>query len=341
MKRWFLCLLSLLLLLSFPSCAKEKESGENEAFSPLFRFTVAEGRSDETRLFYLGQSRGYLYLHPSSEGGFTGGFVSPARSLSCEAMLKSDASLSSVLVWENGKDRAHILTEKELFLALPAENAAKGTPLPQGIRTEGAMVSDPLSFIEQKDGLLLLHPVDLAQTYVLADTARLPDFSRLLTTSHDRSRIWYAKGSPDAFTGIAFFEFGKNLPLGSEDFAFDSFLPLGEGKLLFTRKTDSETLYTYRDLESGLVRTYLAKETFDGVACSADGSTLCLSQNKGEGSKILVVDLAAGKIKGTHSFSYGHVAPSMALNADGSQLLLALGSGSDEMLGTLNTDQLS
>lgn len=341
MKRIVLSLLALLLLFTGSACKKETKESESEAFSPLFRFTVAEGQSHKTRLFYLSQSRGYLYLHPSEDGGFTGGFVSPDRSLSCEAMLKSDAPLSSVLVWENGKDRAHILTEKEFFLILPAENAAKSTPLPHGVGIENALSCDPLSFIEEKDGLLLLHPVDFSQTYVLAEKARLPDFAALMTASHEGKRIWYAKGEEGAFSGIAFFEYGNNLPLGGEAFPFDSFSILGEGKVLFARETDGDTLYTYRDLESGLVRNYLATEEHEGAACSADGSVLCLSQRKGEGSRVLVIDLEKGGKKGELSFSYGHVAPSMALNTDGKELLLALGSGSDEMLGTINTDTLS
>lgn len=336
MKRLFAALLLLLTLCScLFSCGEEAGKTEGQDLTPLFRFAAAEGGWEETRLFYLPESRGYLYLHPKENGGFTGGFVSPERSLSCEAMLESDAPLSSVSVWENGKDRAHILTDRELFLALPAENASHRTALDEGVVTAGALSVDPLSFLAPTEDLILLHPVDFSETYVLAQTSLLPDFACLLTASHDGKRIWYAKGRQGAYTGLAFFEYGSNLPLGNETVPFDAFLPVGQGKLLLTRKMDGGTLYTYRDLETGTVRTYFTETQFHGCAASCDGRVLALVRNVGEGSEVAVVDLVSGKLLCTCPISYGYTSPSIALSADGAEALLAIGKGEDELLATL------
>lgn len=339
MKRIFSVLLLIFAVLTFFSCGKQEEApGETgELFSPLFRFTVSEGKASETRLFYLPKSEGFLYLHPDSEGGIKGGFVSPERSISSEAMFQSKASLSTVSVWEDAKDRAHLLTDKELFTLLLKENGAHRTPLPEDFSLQNPVPLNSLSFINEKEELLLIHPVDFKETYVLAQSARLPDFGGVMLASDGGKKIWYARKDGDSYKGIGFFEYGSNLPLGNEDFAFDAFQRVGESALLFTRiLEDGGALYLYRDLESGESRSLVSDRVFEGVICDPKGSILCGTSSSGEGGKIHVLDLQKGVEKGVYSIDYGTPAPSLAITSDASALLIAVGKGSDEILGILD-----
>ena len=339
MKRFFSVLLLMCMTLTLFACAKEEETPAdgNEIFSPLFRFTVSEGKSAETRLFYLPKSDGFLYLHPDEAGGITGGFVSPARSVSSEGMFKSNASLSSVLVWEDAKDRAHLLTDKELFTLLLKENGAHSTPLPEDFALENPVPLNPLSFINEKSGLLLIHPVDFKETYVLADSARLPDFGGVILAGDGGKKIWYARSDGSGYKGIGFFDYGSNLPLGNEDFPFDTFQTVGDSAVLFTRiLVDGGALYIYRDLDSGETRSLVSNTVFEGVICDVAGTVLCGTTSAGEGGTVQVLDLQKGTKKGEYPIDYGTPSPSLAISADAETLLVAIGKGRDEILGTLD-----
>lgn len=332
----FLCL-SLLV-----SCGTErKKEQNNELFSPLFRFTVKEGESDKTRLFYMPESEGFLYLHPSADGGFTGGFVSPERSLSAEGLLKGEGDLSGLTVWERGKDQGILLSEKSLMITLFNEKGIHETPFPEGFSAEDVFPLDPLSFVAKKDNLLLVHPIDLKEAYVLADISLLPDFSHLIATSHEGRYLWYAKADKDGnYTGIAFFEYGKNIPLGDQNFPFDKVQSVGEDSLLFTRNLeDGKALYLYRDLAENETYSFTADKAFEGVICDEDGEILCGTRTAGDGGSVTVIDLEKGREKGTYTIEYGAPAPSLAMDEDGETLLLAVGKGGDEILGTLDLKQ--
>lgn len=342
MKRFFSVLLLICMTITLFSCAKEEEAPESagEIFSPLFRFTVSEGKSAETRLFYLPKSEGFLYLHPDAKGGITGGFVSPERSVSSEAMIQSEASLSSVLVWEDAKDRAHLLTDRELFTLLLKENGAHRTSLPEDLSVQNPVPLNDLSFINEKGELLLIHPVDFKETYVLAQSPRLPDFGGVILAGEGGKKIWYARKDGASYKGIGFFEYGSNIPLGNEDFAFDAFQRVGGSAVLFTRTLeDGGTLYLYRDLDSGETRSLVSDTVFEGVICDPSGSVLCGTTSSGEGGKIHVLDLQTGKKKGEYPIDYGSPAKSLAITSDASALLIAVGKGSDEILGTRDLTQ--
>lgn len=338
MKRLICIFLMLCTALSLVACTSgEQEPIEpEELFSPLFRFTVSEGKSGETRLYYLPKSEGFLYLHPGEEGGITGGFVSPSRSISSEAMFKSDASLGSLLVWEDSKDRAHLLTDRELFTLLLKENGAHRTALPEDFLPHNPVSLDKLSFINERDGLLLIHPVDFKETYVLAQSARLPDFAGLILPSDSGKKLWYARSDGDAYKGIGFFDYGSNTPLGNEDFPFDSFQRIGKTAVLFTRVLEDGALYLYRDLESGETRSVVSDTVFKGVTCDVAGKLLCGSVSEGEGGAVHVLDLETGKEKGKYTIDYGSPAKSLAISNDAKTLLIAVGKDSDEVLGTLD-----
>ncbi len=335
-------ILSLICLIlcfsSLLSCAKTEEKNKNkEAFSPLFRFTVKEGATDQTRLFYLEESKGFLYLHPDEEG-FTGGFVSPKRSISAEGILKNKGDLSQITVWEKEKDHAILLTPTEITISLLKEKGVHETPLPEGFSTDGAFPLDDLSFVTKKDSLLLVHPVDLKETYVLANASLLPDFSHLIATSGEGRYLWYAKADAKGnYTGIAFFEYGKNTPMGGEDFPFDKVQKVGEDALLFTRVLeDGKALYIYRDLSENKVHSFTAEKAFEGVICDEEGKVLCGTVSEGDGGKINIIDLEKGREKGVYTIDYGNPAPSLAIDEDGETLLVAIGKGGDEILGTLD-----
>ncbi len=332
----FLCL-SLLV-----SCGAEGKKEQNkEMFSPLFRFTVKEGESNKTRLFYMPESEGFLYLHPSTEGGFTGGFVSPERSLSAEGLIQSEGELSSLTVWESGKDQGILLTKKSLLITLLNEKGLHETPFPDTFSAQDAFPLDSLSFVAKKDKLLLVHPIDLKETYVLADTSLLPDFAHLIATSGDGRYLWYAKADAEGnYTGIAFFEYGKNIPLGDQNFPFDKVQRVGEDALLFTRNLeDGKALYLYRDLSENQIRGFTSDKAFEGVICDEEGEILCGTRTVGEGGSVTVIDLEKGREKGVYTIDYGAPAPSLAIDEDGETLLLAIGKKGDEILGTLDLEK--
>ncbi len=339
MKRLICILLMLCTTLFLFACGGEpKEAAPTgELFSPLFRFTVSEGKSGETRLYYLPKSEGFLYLHPGEEGGITGGFVSPGRSISSEAIFKSDASLANLLVWEDAKDRAHLLTDKELFTLLLKENGAHRTALPENFTPQNPVSLDTLSFVNEKEELLLIHPVDFKETYVLAQSARLPDFAGLILPSDGGKKLWYARSDGNSYKGIGFFDYGSNIPLGNEDFPFDSFRRIGGTAVLFTRiLEDGGALYLYRDLDSGATRSVVSDTVFEGVICDPAGKLLCGTAKTEKGGAIHVLDLEKGTKKGEYSIDYGSPAPDLAISADARTLLIAVGKGSDEILGTLD-----
>ncbi len=328
----------LSLSLLFSCGTDEKKEAKSEAFSPLFRFTVKEGESHKTRLFYMPESEGFLYLHPSAEGGFTGGFVSPERSLSAEGLIRAEGELSSLTVWERGEDQGILLSEKSLLITLLNEKGIHETPLPETLSIRDPFPLDSLSFVARKDKLLLVHPVDLKEAYVLADTSLLPDFSHLVATSGEGRYLWYAKADAEGnYTGIAFFEYGKNIPLGDQNFPFDKVQRVGEDALLFTRNLeDGKALYLYRDLAENEIRSFTSDKAFEGVICDEDGEILCGTNTEGEGGTVTVIDLEKGTKKGVYTIDYGTPAPSLAIDEDGETLLLAVGKEGDEILGTLD-----
>lgn len=340
MKKILCFLLLFTMTVSMTACKKEMETDPaetGELFSPLFRFTVSEGKAAETRVVYLPKSDGFLYLHPGKEGGVTGGFVSPNRSISSEGMFKTAASVTELLVWEDEKDRAHLLTDAELFTLLLKENGMHRTQLPSDLAPKNPIAYNDLSFINEKDGLLLIHPVDFKETYVLADHSRLPDFAGIILPSDGGKKLWYAKSDGDSYTGIGFFEYGSNTPLGSESFSFDSYQRVGESAVLFTRILEKGGAhYLYRDLNSDATASLVSDVVFQGVSCDAAGTVLCGSTSTGEGGKIQVFDFKAGTKKGEYSIDFGLPAPSHAVSADGKTLLVAIGKGHDEILGTLD-----
>ncbi len=341
MKKILCFLLLFSFVLSAAACGKETASAtadSTDVFSPLFRFVVSEGKGSETRIIYLPKSDGFLYLHPGEDGGVTGGFVSPNRSVSSEAMFKTTASISNILVWEDEKDRAHLLTDKELFTLLLKENGTHRTELPADFTFSNPVSYNDLSFINEKDGLLLLHPVDFQETYVLAQNSALPDFAELILPTENGKKLWYAKSDGNgAYKGIGFFEYGSNTPLGNENFEFDSYQRIGNTAVLFTRiLEDGGALYVYRNLENGTTHSLVSDVVFQGVSTDPSGKVLCGGLPVGEGGKIQIFDLEKGTKKGEYAIDYGTPAKSLAISSDAKTLLIAVGKDKDEILGTLD-----
>lgn len=322
----------------FLSCEKKPVKSESaDPFTPLFRFAVEEGKSGETRLFYLKESDGFFYVHPQKEGGITGGFVSPSRSLSGEKIFSAEGELDSVLVWETEQDHAYVLADSGLYLTLLKEGGSQKIESEKPIPLQNAALFDSLSYLAQKDGLLLLEPVDLSQSYVLANTALLPDFACVLATSKNGKTIFYARESEGQFLGTASFEYGKNEPQNEENFEFDSFLRAGKNAVLFTTLLeDGGALYRYRNLETGENKVVISDTAFDGVCCNENGTVLCGVKAGESGGEVIAFDLKTGKEKGRYSVTFGIPGKYPALSSDGKTLLLAAGKGSDEILGTLD-----
>lgn len=334
MKRLFFFILALILLFSLPSCQKDGSEGGEMSFQPLFQFRIPEGRGDEIRILSCPASRGFFYLHPT-DGGFVGGFVSPERSVSAESVLQGEGKVLSPALFEKKEDLAFVLAGDRLYTAL-FSGSAQSTALPDGFDPESALFYDALSVMSVKGDLILMHPVDFSETYVLAKNTLLPDFHRLLGVSHNGKRIWYSKGEEGNFQGIGFFEYGSNLPLGEEKFSFDSVQAVGQSALLFTRSLNGDTLYTYRDLNSDTVRTLTVDQPFDGVTVTRDGKTLAGIRKTQEGGTVEIYDLTRKALLASHPIADQTPSPALALSEDGKTLLFSLSREDRQTLATLS-----
>ena len=269
-----LTLIALTLPL-FLACGKTADStAKKDLFTPLLRVAIESEKREETRLFYLDQSRGYCYLHPS-ESGFVAGFVSPEESISSERVLAESVPLSFAALREKQKGSATLLTNAGVSHLMLKENTGSTTALPENISFENALFYDSLTLLAETEDLLLLCPVDFKETFVLAKKADLPQFSRLLAVTDGGQKIWYAKKDGDSYGGIACFQYGKSTPLQEEALAFDSFQAVSETAILFTRNLpDGGVLYLFRDLEKNTYSSLTVDQPFDGVTCDPAGKTL-------------------------------------------------------------------
>ncbi|MBR7165423.1 MAG: hypothetical protein IKD18_04000 [Clostridia bacterium] len=340
-KRILAFCLCLICLVSLGSCGKEEEKGgKQSAFTPLFRFMVAEGRGRETRLISLPDSDGFFYLHPNPDGAFTGGFVSPKRSVAAEGFVTLE-NADFCAVSETERDRATLVSPDGITHLLLKEGGAETKPFgdTKADFSQGLFFDD-FTLLGAADHLLVLCPVDLSQTYVLADTTRLPDFAAPLAVTHTKTRIWYARGAAGDYTGIAFFEYGKNVPLGSENFPFHAFQPIGNNAVLFTRNLpDGGAMYLYRNLETDDVATLTVDKPFHAVTCDPAGTTLCGTLAGSDHGSVEIYDLKSGKKRGTYSSGAGVPADSLAISPDGKTLLFSMSMGGDAVLATLDLTQ--
>ncbi len=336
--------LLLLCTLVLCSCSPSEENPvvPEEAFTALFRFSISSLEENKTRISYCKESDGFFYLHGQTGGGFLGGFVSPERSMSCESVVKSTAPLTFSQIRENGEDKAILLTDGGVFHTLFKENTSQCTPLPTNLDFSRAVFYDDLTLIAETEELLVLCPVDFENTYVLSPKEALPDFAGVIAVTEGGKRIWYAQGRLDGtFKGIAFFEYGENVPLGSENFLFDSFTPIGTSSVLFSRKlADGGALYLMRNLETGETGSVTTKEALDGVTCDPAGTVLCGSLKKGSGGEIQVYDLTDGTLSGTYSIAHGAPSPYLAVSDDAETLLFAVSQGTDEVIGALDLTKI-
>lgn len=342
MKKAFFLVLLLLTTLLPAGCSEAAENGKAAAeleFSPLLRIAVEDGAAKDTRLFYLPQSVGLLYVHPDGDG-FSAGFVSPHRSISAERVLRGEGDIASVSVREEAKDRVFVLTEKgvyTLFLDAATPDSAF-TPYPEKAAAEDHLFFDELTVLADAEELLLLLPVNMSETYVLAQKALLPDFASVLTVSDNGKKIWYTRAADGAYTGIGFFEYGKNTPLGNENFSFDEALPLADGKVLFTRGLeDGGTLYLYRDLDGGTAASVTVDTRYDSVTATPDGKLLAAVKCSDTHGTVDLFRLESGEKIGSLEISFGVPAPALALSEDGGKLFLAVGSSEEMILGTVET----
>jgi len=342
MKKFRLLILLCLFPLLLTACGEE--GSENpEAFTPLFRFSVAGLEDNSTKLFYCPKSQGYFYLHGMENGGFLGGFVSHERSISGESVVESSQPLSFALLREKAQDRATLLTDQGLFHALLKENGSESVPLPENISFQNAVFYDDLTLIAENESLLLLCPVDFKETFVLAQKKNLPEFAKVITVTQDGGLIWYArKNSDGAYTGISCLEYGKSQPFKQETFAFDSFRVIGETGVLFTRLLpDGGALYTYRDLESGKASSLTSDTVFSGIVCDPEGNTFCGSIRKDGSGEIQVFDFKKGTKTGVYRTEHGKPSDSMAIDSTGTELMISVSMEKDEVLGVLDLTKLS
>lgn len=338
MKKTAIFVLLLLVSILVSGCGEEpsRETHTELEFTPLLRIATEDGAAKETRIFYLEESMGFFYVHPDGDG-FSAGFVSPHRSISAERILQGEGKVGTLSVREEAKDRIFVLTDRGAYTLILDGATADSTfsPYPEKAAAETYGFFDDLTIYAEAEELLLLVPVNMSETYVLAKKSLLPDFGKILTVSDNGKKIWYTRAQNGENCGIAFFEYGKNTPLGNENLMFDSARALSDGKVLFTRAlADGGCFYLYRDLESGAVGSVTSDVVYDEVTATPDGKLLAgvkIEEGKGFAD---VFDLESGKKKATLPIEFGTPTAALTLSFDGGKLALAVGSGEEMILGT-------
>ncbi len=339
MKKAIFLVLLLVLSLMPMGCGEESGSGKTAEleFSPLLRIATEESAAKDTRLFYLKESVGFFYVHPDGDG-FSAGFVSPHRSISAERILQGEGSVETLSVREEAKDRIFVLTDAGAYtMVLDGATADSSfTPYPPKAAAEEYGFFDSLTVFAEAEELLLLVPVNMSEIYVLAQKALLTDFDSVLTVSDNGKKIWYTRAENGENAGIAFFEYGKNTPLGSENFGFDSARAVGDGKVIFTRALDDGgCLYLYRDLESAAAASVTSEVVYDEVCATPDGKLLAGMKRESGKGYVDIFDLQSGKKKATLPVPFGTPA-AIALSSDGGKLSLAVEGGEEMILGTVD-----
>ncbi len=335
--------LLLSLTLFFSACGSKTEALlPQEAFTPLFRFSISSLEQNKTRIFYLPKSDGFLYLHGQTGGGFIAGFVSPEKSISCESVVKNATPLTFATVRDTGENTANLLTDGGISLALLKENTSQTTPLPEKVDFKRAVFYDDLTVIGETEELLVLCPVDLQSTYVLTPKEALPDFDGVIGVSHAGQRIWFARGRADGtWKGIAFFEYGSTTPMGALNFTFDAFTPIGKTSVLFTDKQyEAPTLYSLRNLENDQVKSVLVEDDLEGVTCDPSGKYLCGTLKKENGGEVRIYEFASGELLGSYEIPNGTPSPYLAISDDAKTLLFAVSQGNDEIIASLDLDKM-
>ena len=284
----------VLLLLTLSSCAEKTDAPATLTAKPLFRLTLPQGAGEKMRTWFFPQSSGFLYLHPT-EDGFSGGFVSPLRSISSEAIIDGTGDLKDVVAWETASDRAIIASPDFLAPTLLNEGSSSVSELPERFGVEEVYPFDATSFLAKHGSLLLKIPANLEDAFVLADTGALPDFVKPVAISDGGKKIYYATGKDGAFDGIAFFEYGKNLPLGTQSFSFDAVQTLPGGAILM----QNDTSFTFLDPESDLRRDIRLTGAVRGATASPSGALLVTLEHTDAGDSFSVYDFATGAQRAT------------------------------------------
>ena len=331
----FFCCVILAGLLA--SCAKEETEPTALASKPLFRISAVGGTGDRARLWYLPQSNGFLYLHPT-ETGFSGGFVSPLRSLSAEGIIDAAGDLEEVIVWETARDRAAIVTPDFAALTLLKEGSSQITPMPEKFGVEAVYPFDTTSFLAKSKHLLLKIPVTLENAFVLADTDLLDGFAAPIGTADGTDKIYYATGKEGAFDGTAFFEYGKNLPLGKESFSFTSVKSLAGGAVLLQKDEADKTVCRFFDPAQDLRRDMTVDGVPKGAAASPSGTLLCTLEKGDGGDAFAVYNMETNKKIAVLPLPGATAVPSFALSER--TLFFAVTSGDELIFYTADLEKI-
>ena len=107
--------------------------------------------------------------------------------------------------------------------------------------------------------------------------------------------------------------------------------------MLFRSSLESGgAFYLYRDLEGGLATNVTADTVYDRVTATPDGKLLAgVKAEDGKGT-VDIFDLEKGEKKGTLSIPFGTPTTAIAFSSDGGKLSLAVGSGEEMILGTVD-----
>lgn len=336
MKKFVGFFLLLIFSLALFSCGvtPPTTTKDDPFLSPLFRFQVAYDRSRETRIQYLPLSDGFFYCHPS-ESGSVCGFVSPTRSLSSEALLEFPDKPSSLSLIETSEDHALIFTEEKAYLLNLKGGGTEEFPLHKNVDYSRVLPYRSLHFLAETKDLIVLQSFAMEEPKVLAEKADLPGFSRLLTTSDDGRLIWYATADENGFNGIGCFEYGSSSPLKTESFPYQNVQTVAEGKLLFTRiLEDGSALYLFRDTDQASASSLSFAVPADSVTADPSGCFLAMTSSQGDGGTVSVWRFTDQAQVFIHPSEYGNPSPELAFDKDGKTLLVAIGKGKDELIGT-------
>lgn len=339
MKRTFLLLLSVCVLITASACSQtiEDPTGEGvqiepDMLGPLFRITATESQTGPETKYYPTES-GIAYVS-KTEKGYMGGYFMLPNLISNEEIFTSSSAPSPV--FDLGQEKAAVFADKKLILLSLEEGRSNSFELYGKMEfTDIILGADGAFYYENADYILT---ADLAfdekfeslevTERVVMPKEKIAGFTGLLGVSADGERLYYTY-EQDGQTGYAFFGIGYRAEeLGKTARAWTKMQRIsGSTQALFTSPvTNGEILYSLVDFDTGeeKVLRVAAGQEYESVTVNFKGTHLCgyLAEKDGIGGYLDLLEFAGGKRIKHYELAELQINPCLAMTGGAKYLIV-------------------
>lgn len=360
-KRFAAVLLILALVFCTASCRQEnpaetvstetenntEETGEKDIsdikageITRLFKTAFADGQTlPENR--YLAFGDGILCFLKCEEG-YTVGYFDLKNSILSENLMTVSSADGAVCHRLSGVT-GYLIADGRCFFIDASSTGTQGVELPEGASFNNALFDEGGAVIYEDGWHILTAGADFETQYVLCEKSALPDYAGLLGFDKQNSRIYYATGDGDRFTGYAYFEYGSHQPLGRTELEFDDSLTI-DGGLLLVKNGDDGQKFMRVDFDGGETAVYApgAAVNYHNYSASEDGRTLALylsPDGKLADGYIDIADMTTGERLKRFSVESDAFNPRIVLSPDGEYVFFGVKEKSTDTVGaTEETD---